>query len=137
MSDRPLILEAISARTSWLQARHTVLAQNVANADTPGYRPRDLAAVSFHDLISSAVTQPRTGLERTHAQHIEATPTASTSAVARKVSGLEASPTGNEVILEEQAQKLAETELDYQFATGLYGKFTGLVRAALSSGGGV
>ena len=36
------LLDAISEKMRWHQTRQTLLAENVANADTPGYRGRDL-----------------------------------------------------------------------------------------------
>ncbi len=46
-------------------ARESVLATNIANADTPGYRRRDL---SFDGMLGEA----RARLERTHARHLPA-----------------------------------------------------------------
>jgi flagellar basal-body rod protein FlgB len=37
----------ISRRMDWLSQRQTVLSQNVANADTPNYQPRDLKTLDF------------------------------------------------------------------------------------------
>ena len=42
ISDIP-ILSMLRTRMQWHQERQQVLAENVANADTPNYRPRDLA----------------------------------------------------------------------------------------------
>jgi flagellar basal-body rod protein FlgB len=42
-ADIPL-LNQIKGRMTWLDARQQVVAQNVANADTPGYVARDLKA---------------------------------------------------------------------------------------------
>ncbi len=38
------LVDALKARMSWHNARQRVLAENVANADTPGFRPMDLKA---------------------------------------------------------------------------------------------
>lgn len=49
--------------TSFAQARHHVLAGNIANADTPGYRVRDLSVDTFRqrlkELIDSRHSQRR------------------------------------------------------------------------------
>ena len=42
LQPRPLLFDLISAKTAWLGQRQALLGQNVANADTPGFRPRDL-----------------------------------------------------------------------------------------------
>ena len=41
----------MAKRLSWLGERQQVLANNVANADTPGYRARDLKALSFKKVL--------------------------------------------------------------------------------------
>lgn len=41
------IFAMVTQRMAWLTKRQEVPAQNIANADTPGYRPRDLTAQSF------------------------------------------------------------------------------------------
>src|SRR3954467_15957499 len=56
-------------RLAWLDARQRVLAQNIAHADTPGYRPRDLP--DFARLVQRQGGQP-VGLARTDAQHLVA-----------------------------------------------------------------
>lgn len=40
-----------SQRTRWLSAKAAVVATNVANADTPGYKPRDV--LPFRELLAS------------------------------------------------------------------------------------
>ena len=52
------IFEAIAKRMSWLGERQTVLAQNVANADTPGFAARDLKAPDFSRLMAQPSLNP-------------------------------------------------------------------------------
>ena len=51
------ILSMLRTKMNWAQERQKVLAQNVANADTPNYRGRDLVAPKFQDSVAVA-TQP-------------------------------------------------------------------------------
>src|SRR5688572_25554842 len=51
-------------RLHWLDSRQSVLAQNVANADTPGFRPRDLTP--FQRELASAM---RLAMARTAPAH--------------------------------------------------------------------
>ncbi len=44
------LFKLISARMSWLAQRQVVLGQNLANADTPNYRPKDLREADFARL---------------------------------------------------------------------------------------
>jgi flagellar basal-body rod protein FlgB len=47
----PLLEQVIE----FAQARHTVLAGNIANLDTPGYRSRDLSVEEFHRELKEAI----------------------------------------------------------------------------------
>jgi flagellar basal-body rod protein FlgB len=113
-------------RLAWLDARQKVLAQNVANADTPGYRPRDLRP--FAQLLASrAAGVP---LVRTDARHVGPAGGSDPRAVAeRRPSDLSVS--GNAVSLDEQAVKVAETDTAHALAMGLHRRYLGLFRAAL------
>lgn len=51
----PLLQEAVR----FAQARHTVLAGNIANLDTPGYQVRDLSAEDFQDRLSAVIERRR------------------------------------------------------------------------------
>ena len=51
------LFQLLSARLGWLGQRQATLSQNIANADTPNYRPRDLRARDFERLVS-AFEQP-------------------------------------------------------------------------------
>ena len=53
ISDIP-ILSMLRTRMQWHQARQLVLAENVANADTPNYRARDLAPPNFDSALQTA-----------------------------------------------------------------------------------
>ncbi|WP_135466614.1 flagellar basal body rod protein FlgB [Crenalkalicoccus roseus] len=113
-------------RLAWLDARQKVLAQNVANADTPGYRPRDLR--SFAQLLASRAAG--VALARTDARHVGPAGGSDPRAVAeRRPSDLSVS--GNAVSLDEQAVKVAETDTAHALAMGLHRRYLGLFRAAL------
>jgi flagellar basal-body rod protein FlgB len=59
----PEAMGALQVAMRFRKAREAVIAGNVANADTPGYRRRDLA---FEGVLEEA----RAGLARTHAGHL-------------------------------------------------------------------
>lgn len=130
-----LLQSLISGKTAWLQARHVVLAQNVANADTPGFQPRDLAEESFDRLIDRAQRRT-TGIEltRTDKQHIPAVGTARLDGNGRRVDGFETAPAGNSVILEEQAEKMQQVQLDHELTTNIYAKMVKLMKTAIGPG---
>ena len=51
----PILQEAVN----FAQTRHTVLAGNLANMDTPGYKVRDLSVEDFQQRLKSAIEQKR------------------------------------------------------------------------------
>lgn len=127
----------LSGKTRWLTQRHALLAQNVANADTPDYRPRDLREAGFEQLMREAGGGARgLGLATTAATHFVGTSTAATSLDERRVDGFEISPSGNAVVLPEQMEKMAHTQLGYELTTNLYRRYVALMKTALGNGQG-
>ena len=110
-------------------ARHEILAGNIANADTPGYRGVDLV---FEDEMREAVSSTRgTGLARTHSKHLPAMD--SFNAVVGHIEATPAAIMGNDrnsVSIEHDMAKLAENSLLYETAVqALTKKFRGLMEA--------
>ena len=58
------ILGALKSRMKWHAERQVVLAQNVANAETPGYGTRDLKAPDFRRMLEQ---MPARGVASAHA----------------------------------------------------------------------
>ncbi|MEX0586091.1 MAG: flagellar basal body protein [Pirellulales bacterium] len=52
-------IPALEQVVAFTQARHNVLAGNVANMDTPGYRVRDLSPTAFQERLKEAITVGR------------------------------------------------------------------------------
>ncbi len=126
------ILNMLRTRMEWSQARQRVLAENVANADTPGFRPRDLVAPQFNQ--TKALRQPEVGgvsLERTQPLHLAGFPETGASFRSTGAGNFEVTPAGNAVNLEDQMMKVAGNQMDYQVATALYQRSLGLIKTAL------
>ena len=84
ITDLPLF-SMLRTRMQWHQERQRLLAENVSNSDTQGYRPRDLAPLQFD---RAAPTVASIGLERTEATHIAS----SSESRASKFGGYEVRP---------------------------------------------
>jgi flagellar basal-body rod protein FlgB len=132
----PPILDLLSARQGWLAARQAVLAQNIANADTPHWQARDVVPFSrMLDGLASAVSP--LALAATDGRHLEGEARAAGQAVPdRAVSSYEVTPTGNGVVIDEQMEKLAATEVDHRLATDLYKRYVAMLRTALGTSAG-
>jgi len=126
------ILSMLRTRLAWTQARQRVLAENVANADTPEYRPRDLAPLKFEAPARVAVPATTVALSRTAGGHIAGLGGLSQSPFDTKTSGqYDVRPTGNGVSLEEEMMKVAANQMDFQAATALYSRSLSLIKTAL------
>ncbi|MCR0980670.1 flagellar basal body rod protein FlgB [Roseomonas populi] len=122
-------MDLAETRLRWLDRRQEVLASNIANADTPGYRARDLAPFARH-LARAA--DPAT-LARTDPRHLA--PAGAGDPAARATPAEEVSPNGNAVSLDEQALKVADTDSAHALAMGLYKRWNGMFRTALGRSG--
>lgn len=112
-------------RLTWLGAREAVLAQNVANADTPGFQQRDLK--SFAQVLSGQAMEGPV-LARTDGGHLQGL--LDGRAGTQSPRG-EKAPDGNAVSLDDQLQKIAQTESDHEFVTAMYRKYLSMFRTAL------
>jgi len=126
-SDIP-ILSMLRTKMEWHQTRQRILAENVANADSPGFRPHDLTAPNFEREIepASSVT-----LVRTESNHIGGAGSAGAPFRNRNAGPYEIRPTGNAVSLEEEMMKVAANQMDFQAATTLYTHSLNLIKTAL------
>ncbi len=125
------IFTMLRTRLEWAQERQRVLAENVANSDTPHYRARDLKAPIFEDPRQIAPTAvPSVSLSRTAGGHIGGLGLSGTQFRIEK-SNYEVRPTGNAVNLEDEMMKVAATQMDYQAATALYTRSLNLLKIAL------
>lgn len=127
ITDLPLFT-MLRTRMHWHQERQRLLAENVANADTQNYRPRDLAPLQFDRLRPNVAAG---GLARTASAHIAAIGGSSSQFEASKLGGNEVRPTGNAVNLEDEMVKVAANQMDYQAATTLYVRSLGLIKTAI------
>jgi len=126
------ILSMLRTRLDWSQARQRVLADNVANADTPHFRARDLAPLKFDAPRGSASAAiPGVTLTRTSTSHMEGVGLSPSPFPNGKAPVYEVRPAGNAVNLEEEMMKVAANQMDFQTATALYTRSLTLIKTAL------
>ncbi len=123
ISDIP-ILSMLRGRMQWHQERQRVLAENVANADTPGYRARDLAAPNFERMLQTASV----ALATTNPTHIAAGGGSQFSE--DNDPHYEVRPRGNAVSHEDEMLKLASNQMDYDAAASIYTHSLSLIKTA-------
>lgn len=112
-------------RLAWTDRRQEVLAQNIANLDTPHFQAKDLP--SFAQALTT-VTGP--ALAQTEPGHLAGTLDTGTGGLLtpRPVA---TGPDGNAVSLDQQLTQVANTATDQQLASTLYKKYLGLFSLAL------
>ncbi len=118
-------IDTISAALTFHRERHAVLAGNIANLDTPGYRPMDLQRAP----ISAGTT-----LEATTAGHISdvsATPGVITSF---DDGGQLQGSDGNAVSLERELAKIDANRARYAASSELVSRKLALLRYAAGDG---
>ena len=121
------LFSMLRSRMQWGQERQRVLSENVANADTPNYRPLDLAPPKFDrtQQVAGAIA-----LVRTETGHI-ASSTDTSSRFASLRAGYDVRPTGNAVNLEDEMIKVAANQMDFQQVATLYTRSLSLLKAAV------
>lgn len=113
-------------RLRWIDQRQSVLAQNVANANTPDYKARDLPS------FATSLAQQGISLAATEPGHMTI-PDASLRG--RELPSDGKAPNGNTVSMEEQLGKVAETSSTQELVTNLYHKYQSLFQLVLGRSG--
>jgi len=109
--ETPNIFELASQRLKWLSDRQKVVSENIANADTAGYRAKEVE--SFDDYLTVAEGQ-------------KVAPDAS---IFESETTWNQDLTGNNVVLEEQILEANATSGQYKIAANLYRKAHDMIRA--------
>lgn len=131
------LFEAIKHKLEWLSSRQTVLSKNVANADTPNYKPVDLKEANFQSVLKKTSEGTSVGagvgFVKTSKAHINATGESRDIFRSKKdKETFQTSLDGNKVSVEEQLSKISQTKMDHQLLTSLLKKHTELMKTAIS-----
>ena len=127
------IFSMASALAQHGAARQSIVAENIANADTPGYRARDVASFAVAYDVGSANGPAR--LQATRPGHHFAGEAESYTAAPREVyrPGAE-SPNGNNVSIENEIFAAAEASSDHQKALAVYRSALTVLRSSINAG---
>ncbi len=125
------LFQAMGAKMDFLSTRQAVLAQNIANSDTPEYRPRDLRDVDFGAVLKDVTGSNKVRMAQTTAGHIAPGGEINDPRSRKARITYEVAPGDNAVIVEEQMVKASQTTMDYNLMTNLVRKNVGLIQTAL------
>lgn len=124
------ILDLAHARSSHASTRQSVLARNIANADTPGYKAMDLPdfseAMQSNDSDGMALRTTRKGHMADTGDGFGFRPERTS------VLGAE-SPNGNTVSLEDQMMRSVEAQQSHAMALGVYRKVLDVMRLSIGN----
>ncbi len=120
MIDR--VAQSLEVYLDLVATRQKLVASNVANLDTPGYRTRD---IDFQNELASALTRTRAGQDAVHS----AMPPAAT-----EVEGLALNNDGNNVSLDREARMMAENAMRFELGSALLASRYRTIRLAIKEG---
>lgn len=136
--DMPPILSGIRRQMETLSDRQRVIAQNIANSETPGFKARTVEDADFSDLLGGTsggirVARPRVELTAGMKGLGAIQPAGAGIVLDKDVS--ETKPDGNNVTLEDQLLKLGQVQADFTAMTNLYRKQLMMLKTAVGKGG--
>jgi len=115
-------------------ANQDILAQNIANADTPGFQAKEIRKVNFEKL--AMIHARKLQLRATSASHLASPQAKMDFKVDVQKKTNETTPVKNTVVLEEQMAKMAYNQNDYLMLTNLYRKTAGMFKTAIGNSNG-
>lgn len=138
MTSIPPLLAGIGQSMKHLSERQRVIAQNIANGETPGFKAQTVDAPDFSSLVQvyggsggkPHVSRPQVHLSGGMAALGARTPQGGNGVVA-ETDISETKPDGNNVTLEDQLLKMGQVQSDFAAMTSLYRKQIGLLKAAI------
>ena len=130
------LFATLKSRLGYLTQRERLVAENVANSETPGYAPKDLKPFTLPDDKSAG---GKLATATTSVRHISSSGGAGGASAARFAAVIapdgETTLDGNQVVLEEQMMKMQEARMNYDAAIGFYQKSMNLLRMAARAPG--
>jgi flagellar basal-body rod protein FlgB len=103
-------IEAMGNYMTRLSKRQEIVASNIANIDTPGYKTQD---ITFHATMEELLSSPSSGLRGSRPEHLQTWSFAPAEPQVFEVSGLPTRPDQNNVDIDKEMLKLGETSFGY------------------------
>ncbi|MYZ46982.1 flagellar basal body rod protein FlgB [Propylenella binzhouense] len=123
--DGVYLFDLASRRAGWLAVRQATVAENVSNANTPGYSAREIEP--FQDVLDSFGTK----LAKTAPGHMDLEPAGLRTSTVERVDGWDVTHSGNSVAVEDEMIKAGEVQRDFSLNTGIVKAFHRMVMMGL------
>ena len=122
---RPIhLFEVASRQAEWLSVRQATIAGNIANANTPNFKARDV------EPFSEALTITRLTMTGTRPGHMQSSGAEFRSAEIQESMSWETTHSGNSVSLEQEMMKAGEITRDFTLANSIVKSFHRMLLAA-------
>lgn len=123
------LMSLMKTSMAWHAENQDVLAQNIANADTPGYKPKQLVKLDFERLALAEAH--RLEMRATSPSHISGTQVSQEFRDETQRKTFETTPVENSIAIEEQMALVSKNKIEFDTVSNLYRKTAGLFRIAL------
>lgn len=124
----------LRARLDQLSERQRLISENIANASTPGYRPRDLDTSAFERMLQARAGGGGLTMAQTNPGHMGPGGSLAGARIETRPDS-ETTIDGNAVVLEDEMTRAAETRMAFETGIALYQKGLQLVRMAVKPPG--
>ena len=113
------IISKLAGRISYLNARHDVMVQNIANMETPNYKAKDIEFKGYLDEFQkTGQGEENTSVYKPDVEEIFLQD--------------DPKPNGNNVSMEEQMAKMADNSVEFMVATEVIKKNLALLKFSTS-----
>jgi flagellar basal-body rod protein FlgB len=129
LDDVPLFA-TLKSRLSYLADRQQVIAQNVANTDTPGFTPSDMKPFTLPGAPGGAHSLPPITPTMTSPMHMAGTAPGRPTAKPVASPDSETTLDGNSVVLEEEMMRMSQARMDYDTAVSFYQQSLAMIQTA-------
>ncbi|XBQ15325.1 MAG: flagellar basal body protein [Oceanicaulis sp.] len=124
------VLNTLRGALGFHNARQRVIAENVANANTPGFVPSDISKSQFERVLESGGSQAGR-MKTTDPRHYGGGTSGAAAAYSpERRPDSETTVNGNAVVVEEQMVRANENRMRFETALSLYQKSLNMIRLA-------
>lgn len=132
LSNSP-VMQLAKAKMNYLGQRQAVLALNIANVDTGDYKARDIKTPDFATMVSGNGQQAHSKMLRTNPMHMLPAGDDGGYKVVERADKDERNPDDNRINIDDEIQKVALTQSEYNKVISIYRKNISLYRIALGN----
>ncbi len=122
------LFDLASRQSQWLSTRQATVAANIANANTPGFKARDV------EPFSASLDKTKLQMTATSAQHIGFDGRTVSASKVKKSDSWETYVSGNSVTIEQELMKSGEVSRQHQLNTSIVKSFHRMIMSAVGGG---